>query len=51
MLQGDSGGPIVAGEYQVGIVSWGNPCARGYPDVHTRVYSYVDWIKENINVK
>ncbi|XP_051170628.1 uncharacterized protein LOC127287634 [Leptopilina boulardi] len=46
LCNGDSGGPIVAGEYQVGIVSWGNPCAKGSPDVHTRVFSYVDWINE-----
>ncbi|XP_026728733.1 chymotrypsin-2-like, partial [Trichoplusia ni] len=41
---GDSGGPLVSGKSVVGIVSWGMPCAKGYPDVYTRVYSFKDWI-------
>lgn len=32
----------------IGIVSWGNGCARNYPYVYTRVYSYLDWIKEQM---
>ncbi|KAK0174553.1 hypothetical protein PV327_010313 [Microctonus hyperodae] len=44
---GDSGGPLVFNGSQIGVVSWGKPCARGTPDVFTRVYSYVDWIKEH----
>lgn len=50
---GDSGGPLVHhehGEVRVaGIVSYGQPCGRGYPDVFTRVYSYVHWIHKQIN--
>ncbi|XP_052754637.1 chymotrypsin-2-like [Galleria mellonella] len=46
---GDSGGPLVEDGKIVGIVSWGMPCARGYPDVYTRVYSFKDWILENIS--
>lgn len=42
---GDSGGPLVIGGAQAGIVSWGRPCAAGYPDVFTRVSSYADWIQ------
>ncbi|KAJ6642534.1 Chymotrypsin-1 [Pseudolycoriella hygida] len=46
--QGDSGGPLVEkvnGVYsQVGIVSWGLPCAKGLPDVFTSVAYYRDWI-------
>ncbi|XP_022914387.1 chymotrypsin-2-like [Onthophagus taurus] len=44
---GDSGGPLVFKGYQVGIVSWAIPCARGRPDVFTRVYSYMDWIENH----
>lgn len=47
---GDSGGPLVDAEKKtvVGVVSWGVPCAKGYPDVFTRVHSYLDWINENM---
>ncbi|KAL7448475.1 hypothetical protein ACHAWC_000651 [Mediolabrus comicus] len=55
---GDSGGPLFQvdkdgeiGDYptQVGIVSWGIPCAiPGYPDVYTRVSYYAEWIKETV---
>ncbi|CAH0600780.1 unnamed protein product [Chrysodeixis includens] len=45
---GDSGGPLVSGKNIVGIVSWGMPCAKGYPDVYTRVYSFKDWILKTI---
>lgn len=46
LLQGDSGGPLVADGVQIGIVSFGSPCARGVPDVFTRVYRYLDWIND-----
>lgn len=47
-----AGGPLVditnsSKKELVGIVSWGIPCAQGYPDVYTRVYSYLDWINAN----
>lgn len=47
---GDSGGPLVlrsSGE-QIGVVSFGLPCARGLPDVYARVSEYADWIKSEI---
>ncbi|GJQ69449.1 hypothetical protein Trydic_g6558 [Trypoxylus dichotomus] len=45
---GDSGGPLVSNGRQIGIVSWGNPCAIESPDVFTRVSSYSKWIELNI---
>ncbi|CAH2989822.1 unnamed protein product [Chilo suppressalis] len=45
---GDSGGPLVENGRLVGVVSWGMPCARGYPDVYSRVYSFKEWILETI---
>lgn len=51
--QGDSGSPLVTtspdgggAPVQVGIVSFGKPCARGLPDVYTRVSSYAEWINK-----
>ncbi|GLH04354.1 Trypsin-2, partial [Gryllus bimaculatus] len=45
---GDSGGPLIANDQQVGIVSWSViPCAKkGYPVVYTEVSHYIDWIRE-----
>lgn len=47
--KGDSGGPLVevSSGQQCGVVSWGVPCAKGAPDVFTRVTAYTDWIAEN----
>ncbi|XP_078048818.1 chymotrypsin-1-like [Augochlora pura] len=45
---GDSGGPLVFHKHQVGIVSFGRPCGIGYPDVFTRVSSFVPWIEQQI---
>ena len=28
---------------QVGVVSWGVPCARGLPDVYTKVYIFFSY--------
>lgn len=50
-MQGDSGGPLVNDDEQVGVVSWGIPCAKGEPDVFTRVYSYLTWINSNMKEK
>jgi secreted trypsin-like serine protease len=44
--QGDSGGPIFVGNTQVGIVSFGDGCARPEkPGVYARVSASYDWIK------
>lgn len=54
--QGAGGGPLVTldrhgRKYQIGIVSWGEGCARpGTYGVYTRVSSYADWIKRSVPV-
>lgn len=47
-FQGDSGSPIIKDDKLVGLVSWGIPCARGFPDVHTRIPPFVEWIGSEI---
>ncbi|XP_061502843.1 chymotrypsin-1 [Anopheles gambiae] len=46
---GDSGGPLIYKEFQVGIVSWSiKPCAIApYPGVLTKVSYYVDFINQH----
>ncbi|CAH1107138.1 unnamed protein product [Psylliodes chrysocephalus] len=36
---GDSGGPLLCDNYQLGITSWGPDCAVGLPSVYTRFRS------------
>lgn len=43
---GDDGGPLILNGQLVGIASYYvNECGYGYPDVFTRVSSYMGWIK------
>lgn len=45
---GDSGGPLMDGNIQVGVLSYGaNPCADG-PSVFTRTAEYATWLKNTI---
>ncbi|KAL5341051.1 trypsin-like cysteine/serine peptidase domain-containing protein [Aspergillus crustosus] len=45
--QGDSGGPLVSGNTLVGVVSWGNGCARqGYPGVYSSVAYLRDFVSQ-----
>lgn len=52
--QGDSGGPLVAFDrdncpYQVGIVSWGDGCAKQNAyGVYTRISAYANWIRQHV---
>lgn len=44
--KGDSGSPLTYNDHLVGIFSWTRPCAIGSPDVYTRVYRFMDFIKD-----
>ncbi len=51
--QGDSGGPLIvskgSGKLLVGVVSWGNGCARaGYPGVYAEVGALSSFITANL---
>jgi len=50
---GDSGSPAYiiqdGSPLQVGIVSWGNPCANaGYPAAYAEVGKFIDFIREHV---
>jgi len=50
---GDSGSPLYIEQdgtkYQVGIVSWGNPCANaGYPAAYAEVGKFIDFVKDTV---
>lgn len=45
---GDSGGPISMNGKLYGVVSWGQPCGRGYPDMYSSVLYYRDFIRKYI---
>ncbi|XP_068632209.1 chymotrypsin-2-like [Battus philenor] len=50
MCNGDSGSALVSRNtgQQIGIVSWGFPCARGMPDIFVRISAYQDFITKHI---
>ncbi|XP_011497371.1 PREDICTED: chymotrypsin-2-like [Ceratosolen solmsi marchali] len=45
---GDSGGPLVSNDELFGIVSYSFQCATGVPDILTKVYSYLDFIRAHL---
>ncbi|KAL6257052.1 hypothetical protein P5V15_011987 [Pogonomyrmex californicus] len=45
---GDSGGPLTVYGELIGIISWGSGCGdTKFPNVFTRVPSYINWINEH----
>jgi len=48
--KGDSGGAIVYGKRQIGIVSWGEGCGQFFPGVYTNVEKFHYWIMRNSGV-
>ncbi|CAD1468162.1 unnamed protein product, partial [Heterotrigona itama] len=50
--QGDSGGPLLMftekGVRVLGITAFGQGCGGPIPGVYTMVYSYLDWIEEQV---
>ncbi|XP_055306137.1 chymotrypsin-1-like [Sitodiplosis mosellana] len=45
MCKGDSGSPLVNENILVGLVSFGEPCAKGRPDAFANVAHFRNWIK------
>ncbi|KAF5271846.1 hypothetical protein FQA39_LY07986 [Lamprigera yunnana] len=45
--RGDSGGPLLVRELQVGILSFTFKCGGYFPDVYTNVTHYLSWINSN----
>ncbi|TGZ55746.1 Chymotrypsin-1 [Temnothorax longispinosus] len=45
---GDTGSPLVANGFQIGIASYYYPCAMGHPNFHARASSSISWIFANL---
>ncbi|XP_045452041.1 chymotrypsin-2-like [Melitaea cinxia] len=46
---GDSGSPLMRADrnQQIGVVSWGLPCARNAPDMFVRLSAFRSWFEQN----
>lgn len=50
VCNGDSGGPLIDDKgILLGLVSFGVPCARSFPDAYCRVSCFTKWIREVVN--
>lgn len=50
MLQGDSGGPLALNGKLIGVISFGNGCARPFaPGVYASVANMYSWLQTNLN--
>nr|CAD7433461.1 unnamed protein product [Timema monikensis] len=48
---GDSGGPLIFGNFQIGIVSFGRHCGHARnPGVYSKVAHYREWIDGIVGV-
>ncbi|OXU29287.1 hypothetical protein TSAR_009453 [Trichomalopsis sarcophagae] len=45
--ENDLGNPLLVGGVQVGIFTFYSMCASGKPEAFTRLFTYLDWIKNN----
>ena len=49
---GDSGGPAIAGEKLIGIVSVSSGCNHvNLPTIYTRIHVFYDWIANNTGIE
>ena len=53
LFKGDTGGPLLSKgrdrKYSlIGIVSYSDGCQPGWPNVYTRITSFLDWINSTI---
>ncbi|XP_076257081.1 serine protease 1-like isoform X2 [Rhynchophorus ferrugineus] len=49
---GDSGGPLLCGSIQMGVVSWGISCGDGnHPGIYTRVDRHLEFIDSIISMR
>lgn len=52
VCHGDFGGPLITrdGKELIGLASWIMECGDGRPDVYTRVFSHLEFIKRAMSM-